>query len=72
MNMDTAISILTFLVGIGVSIMLSGIPWAYSVHGRLATIETSLRDAILALARLNDMERRLVRIETLLNETEIK
>ena len=63
MTVETAISILTSLVGVGVTILLTGVPWAYSVHGRLATIETSLRDAVAALARLNEIEHRVVRLE---------
>ena len=63
MTVETAVTILTCLVGVGVTILLSGIPWAYSVHGRLATIETSLRDAVAALARLHEIEHRVVRLE---------
>jgi hypothetical protein len=63
MTIETAVTILTSLVGVGVTVLLTGIPWAYSVHGRLATIETSLLNAIAALARLNDLEHRVVRLE---------
>ena len=63
MSMDTTVSVLTSLVAVGVSVLLAGIPWAYSVHGRLATIETSLRDAVAALARLHELEQRVLRLE---------
>jgi hypothetical protein len=46
-----------------VTILLAGIPWAYSVHGRLATIEARIRDAVAPLARLNEMEQRVIRLE---------
>jgi len=60
---DIAITLLTTLVGVGVTVLLAGIPWAYSVHGRLATIETSLRDTLNALPRLNELELRITRLE---------
>jgi hypothetical protein len=63
MTNDSAISLLTTLVGLGVSVLLAGIPWAYSVHGRLATIEVSLREALSALSRVADLERRIGKLE---------
>jgi hypothetical protein len=63
MSLESAVSLLTSFVGIGVTVLLAGIPWAYSVHGRLATIEASLRDAVAPLARLNEVEQRMLRLE---------
>jgi hypothetical protein len=63
MTNDSAVSLLTTFVGIGVTVLLAGVPWAYSVHGRLATIEVSLREAINALSRVAELERRVGRLE---------
>lgn len=70
MSLEAAVSLLTSFVGIGVTVLLAGIPWAYSVHGRLATIEASLRDAVAPLARLNEVEKRILRLEMLLENSE--
>ena len=43
MAAEASITLLTSLVSIGVVILLAGIPWAYTIHGRLATIEASLK-----------------------------
>ncbi|PHR87367.1 MAG: hypothetical protein COA78_37190 [Blastopirellula sp.] len=63
MNSDIAITILICLVGTGVSIMLAGIPWAYSVHGRLTCIETSLSHTVDLHRKMEQMEKRLARVE---------
>ncbi|MGY8768987.1 MAG: hypothetical protein ACKVH8_11255 [Pirellulales bacterium] len=68
MNNDVAITILTCLVGTGVSIMLAGIPWAYSVHGRLTCIETSLTHTVDMHRRLDMMEQRMTRVEVIQEE----
>ena len=39
------LDLMTALVGVMTSIMLAGIPWAYSIHGRLRSIETKLETA---------------------------
>ena len=39
------LDLVTALVGVMTSIMLAGIPWAYSIHGRLRSIETKLETA---------------------------
>jgi hypothetical protein len=70
MSLEAAVSLLTSFVGIGVTVLLAGIPWAYSVHGRLATIEASLRDAVAPLARLNEVEQRILRLEMRLEQSE--
>lgn len=46
MSIEAAVTILTTMVGVGVTIMLAGIPWAYSIQGRLTRIETRLTDHI--------------------------
>lgn len=56
-------TILTSLVGLGVMIMLAGIPWAYCIHGRLTKIETSLKDRLVDSDRTTDIERRVTRLE---------
>jgi len=55
---------MTLMIGIGISILIAGIPWAYTIHGRLASIESRL-DAIKSppdwlrdLVRNNTMGRR--------------
>ena len=63
MAVESFVPLLTSLVGIGVSILLAGIPWAYGVHGRLTQIETSLKELLGERARWSDLERRLTRIE---------
>jgi hypothetical protein len=68
MNPNDAIGLLTSLVGLGVSILLAGIPWAYSVHGRLATIEASLRETLGAPGRMVELERRVTKVELQLTQ----
>ena len=63
MSIDLAVTVLTCLVGVGVSILLASVPWAYSVHGRLTKIETTLIDQVGDLRRLGDLEIRLLRLE---------
>jgi hypothetical protein len=63
MAVESFVPLLTSLVGIGVSILLASIPWAYGVHGRLTQIETSLKELLGERARWSDVERRLALIE---------
>lgn len=63
MSVEASITLLTSLVGVGVAILLAGLPWAYSMHGRLATIEASLRDYLRHTDRLEDMQARVTRLE---------
>lgn len=63
MAVETSVPLLTSLVGIGVSVLLAGIPWAYGIHGRLTQIETSLKELLGERARWSDLDRRLTRIE---------
>lgn len=63
MTIEVAITAITCLVGIMASILLAGVPWAYGVHGRLTTIETSLTDNLAAARQLPALERRLTRLE---------
>ena len=65
---------LTWFAGIMVAIMVAGIPWAFSLHGRLAAIETKLdglevppgwfkRDVDELQERVDDIENRLRVVE---------
>lgn len=63
MNNEPTMALLTSLVGLGVMIMLAGIPWAYSIHGRLTKIETSLKDRLIDTRQITDIEKRLTRLE---------
>ena len=63
MTIEVAISVLTCLVGVGVLIMLSAIPWAYVIHGRLTKIETVLKAHLDNLVRLAEVEERILRLE---------
>lgn len=44
MDLDT---VLTALVAVSVAILCAGIPWAYSLHGRLTRIETMVSHSTL-------------------------
>lgn len=44
MDLDT---VLTALVAVSVAILCAGIPWAYSLHGRLTRIETMVTHSTL-------------------------
>ncbi len=63
MTIELAVTVLTTLVGLGVTVLLSSIPWAYGIHGRLTKIETSLHDCLESFQRLGIIERRLTRLE---------
>ena len=60
---SSQVDLLTALVGVGVLIMLAGVPWAYKVHGRLTKIETSLNNHINNNKSIADHERRLLQLE---------
>lgn len=59
---EIAVITLTCLVGVGVSVLLAGVPWAFSVHGRLTRIETSLQHYLMQSARITRLERCLSRL----------
>lgn len=63
MTIELAIATLTCLVGVGVTILTAGIPWAFSVHGRLSRIETSLSQNLEQGRRLEHIELRLLWME---------
>ena len=63
MAVESSVPLLTSLVGIGVSILLASIPWAYGIHGRLTQIETSLKELLGERAKWADVDRRLTRME---------
>ena len=56
-------AVLTSLISVAVAILLAAIPWAYGIHGRLTTIETSLKAALGQADRLQTVEQRLARLE---------
>ena len=57
------LSVLTFLVGLGVSILVAGIPWAYSIHGRLTKIETKITVAEEVRTQVRELEGELHEFE---------
>jgi hypothetical protein len=63
MTSESLLPVLTCLVGVGVSVMVAGIPWAYGLHGRLTTIEASLKDVLRHEERAGNHEQRLSRLE---------
>ena len=63
MPVEASITLLTSLVSIGVVILLAGIPWAYTIHGRLATIEASVKQEPQHAAPLDGLLERLTRLE---------
>jgi hypothetical protein len=63
MPVEASITLLTSLVSIGVVILLAGIPWAYTIHGRLTTIETSLSQHLRLTERVDSLVDRLTRLE---------
>lgn len=68
MSLESTIPILTFLVSVGVSVLLAGIPWAYGIHGRLTTIEASLKEHLRHTERIDLHEQRLTRLEIMLEQ----
>jgi ABC-type transport system involved in cytochrome c biogenesis permease subunit len=58
------IEISTVFLGIIASILIAGVPWAYSVHGRLSKIETKLQVTLSVQASLHAIEGRVSRVET--------
>ncbi len=60
---DQPLPLLTSLVATGVAILLAGIPWAYGIHGRLTTIETTLKENLPRQGEWADLERRVAQLE---------
>lgn len=58
---------LLWLVGIMVTVTLAGIPWAFSLHGRLTSIETKLGNLEIPpkwiVADVTDLQIDMVEIE---------
>lgn len=63
MPVDQPLPVLTSLVGVGVAILLAGIPWAYGIHGRLTTIETTLKEHLPRRESWQELERRVTLLE---------
>jgi hypothetical protein len=63
MTPDHSLPLLTSLVGVGVAILLAGIPWAYGIHGRLTTIEATLKEHLLRREAWQELDRRVTRLE---------
>jgi hypothetical protein len=63
MSAEASMTLLTSLMSLGVVILLAGIPWAYTIHGRLATIEASLQSHLRQAERLDDLLERVTRLE---------
>ncbi len=63
MSLESSVPILTFLVSVGVSVLLAGIPWAYGIHGRLTMIETTLKEHLRNADRVDAHELRIARLE---------
>lgn len=57
------IEFLTALLGVQVVVMLAAIPWAYSVHGRIASMEARLTAALDLSDKVADLGSRMVRLE---------
>lgn len=56
--------LLTTLVGVGVTILVAGVPWAFAVHGRLASIEAKLVGNDLLQRDMRRIETRLITVES--------
>ena len=56
-------ALLVGLLSVGVAILMAGIPWAYTVHGRLTEIETLLRYRTKEHELINEMDKRLIHVE---------
>ena len=64
MSADLPLPLLTSLVATGVAILLAGIPWAYGIHGRLTTIETTLKENLPRRDAWQELDRRVERLES--------
>jgi hypothetical protein len=72
MSPDLPLPLLTSLVAVGVAILLAGIPWAYGIHGRLTTIETTLKEHLVRREDWQELDRRLTRLEVAAEQTAIQ
>jgi hypothetical protein len=70
MPLDQPLPLLTSLVATGVAILLAGIPWAYGIHGRLTTIETTLKENLPRRDAWQELERRLAKLEMAAEQTQ--
>ena len=72
MPVEASITLLTSLVSIGVVILLAGIPWAYTIHGRLTMIETNLSQHMRLTDRVDGLLDRLTRLELAARRDELE
>ncbi len=54
----------TVFLGIIATLMMAGVPWTYSINGRLTRIETTLEMALDAHSEINAIDKRLNACET--------
>ncbi len=54
----------TVFLAIIASLMMAGVPWTYSINGRLTTIETQLTSLLEDRAEMTALERRVNTCET--------
>jgi len=57
------VELVTVLLGLGVSVLLAGVPWAYLVHGRLVSIETRLNMTTSHEEKIDLIDNRLLACE---------
>lgn len=60
---ETQLTVLTGLVGVGVTVLLAGIPWAYMIHGRLTAIEAKIEGHGLLAEAVHELQTRVTVIE---------
>ena len=54
----------TVFLGIIATLMMAGVPWTYSINGRLTRIETQLEMALDAHSEITAMDKRINACET--------
>lgn len=69
MTTDRLITVQTAMQGVAVAILLAGLPWAYSMHGRVTSIEsnaTTSAERVREMAiDVKEMNRNAARIDVL-------
>jgi hypothetical protein len=61
--MTALITIMVALFGVQTTILIAAVPWAFSVHGRLATIDQKLSTGEQLMTTFGEHEKRLSAIE---------
>jgi len=65
------IDILTALIGLGVAILLAGVPWAYTMQGRLSKIEALMEETVRLNHNAAAQDKRITLLEATIRNLQV-